>query len=85
MVVQARRQDLAAGGAKNQKGEPIFKNTVLDVCSNRWTKREMGGTDFKWGPGTTAPPTGDGPVVVTVRFTIRVFLTFFRLVRIERN
>jgi len=26
-------------------------------------KREMGGTDFKWGgPGTTGPPAGDGPV-----------------------
>jgi len=21
----------------------------------------MGGTDLKWGPGTTAPPAGDGP------------------------
>jgi len=23
----------------------------------------MGGTDFKWGPGTTGPPAGDGPGV----------------------
>ena len=36
---QARRQDLAAGGARNQKGGPHFLNTVLDVCSNRLAKR----------------------------------------------
>jgi len=46
---QARHQDLAAGGVKNQKGGSHFKNTVMDTCSNRWAKREMGGTDFKWG------------------------------------
>jgi len=51
---QARRQELAAGGAKNQKGGPHFQNTVLGVCSNQGAKREMG------GPGTTAPPAGDG-------------------------
>jgi len=44
---QARRQDIAAGGAqkpggaKNQKGG-THKNTVLDVCSNQGVKREMG-------------------------------------------
>jgi len=32
---QARRQDLAAGGH--------IKKKVLNVCSNRWAKREMGG------------------------------------------
>jgi len=38
------------GGAENQKGGAHFYNTALDVCSNRWAKREMGwGTDFKWG------------------------------------
>ena len=52
----------SSSGAKNQKGGPHFKNTVLDVCSNQEPKREMGGTDFKWGgPGTTGPPAGDGP------------------------
>ena len=56
MVVQARRQDLAAGGAKNQKGEPIFKNTVLDVCSNRWTKREMGAPTLNGGRAPLPPP-----------------------------
>jgi len=50
---QARRQDLAAGGGKNQKERPKtrrgahFKNAVLDACSNQGAKREMGGTDFK--------------------------------------
>jgi len=43
------------GGGKNPKGEPHFKNTVLDVCSNRWAKREMGGA------GTTDSPAGGGP------------------------
>jgi len=62
--IQASRQDGAAGEAKNQKGGPHFKNTVLDVCSNRWAKREMGGTDFKWrGPGTTAPPLATALVI----------------------
>jgi len=65
---QARRQNLAAaggqkpeGGAKNQKGEH-FKNTVLDVCSNRWAKGEMGGAPIlNGGPGTTGPLSSDGP------------------------
>jgi len=35
-MVQARRQDLAAGGAR-------FKNTVLDVVVT-------GGPNVKWGP-----------------------------------
>ena len=57
-VQQARRQDLAAGGGVKTRREGLhFKNTVLDVCSNRGAKREMG------GPGTTAPPAGDGPAV----------------------
>jgi len=55
-------------GAKNQKEGsktrrgPHFKNTILDVCSNRGAKREMGGHRFQMGgPGTTGPPAGDGP------------------------
>jgi len=48
-------------GVKNQKGGPHFLNTVLDVCSNWWAKREMGGTDFKWGGwAPLLPPAGDG-------------------------
>jgi len=40
-------------GPKTRKGRHIFKiqYSVLDVCNNRWAKREMGGTDFKWGFG----------------------------------
>ena len=54
---QARRQDLAAGGVRTQKGGPHFWNTVLDVCSNQWAKRDMGGHRFQMGgPGTTGPP-----------------------------
>ena len=64
---QARRQNLAAGGAKtrrrsqNQKGGPHIKNTVLGVCSNREAKPEMGRTDFKWGGGHHCPPASDCP------------------------
>jgi len=51
---QARRQDLAAGGPKTRRGQkpeggPHFKNTILDVCSSRWAKREMGGHRFQMG------------------------------------
>jgi len=54
--MQARSQDLAAGGAKKQKVGPRFQNTALDVCSNQGAKREMGGTDFKWGNRAPLPP-----------------------------
>jgi len=68
---QARLQDLAAGGAKKQEGPKTrrgahFKNTVLNVCSKQGVKREMGGTDFKWGGSrTTDPPAGDDPAQQT--------------------
>jgi len=45
------------GGAKNQKGGPHFKNTVLNVCNNQGVKREMGGTDFKWGGRAPLAPS----------------------------
>jgi len=38
-----------------------FKNTVLDVCSNQGHKREMCGTDFKWGGRSLLAPAGDDP------------------------
>ena len=64
-TVQARRQDAAAGGAKNQKGGAHFLNTVLDEWSNRWAKREMGGGRFQMGgPENTALPAGYGPAAV---------------------
>jgi len=47
------------GGQKPQGG--IFLTTILDVCSNRVTKREMRGTYFKWGAGHHWPPAGEGP------------------------
>jgi len=68
--MQALRQDLAAGGGpktkrRGQKQEPgpHLQNTVLDVCSNKGAKREMGGHRFQMGG--RAPllhPAGDGPV-----------------------
>jgi len=47
---QACSRDFVAGGAKTTKGGTFLK-TILDVCSNRRTKHEMGGTYFKWGAG----------------------------------
>ena len=59
--LQARRQDLAAGGgqkpdggAKNRRGA-TFLNTVLDVCSNRGAKREIGGQRFQMGGRAPLP------------------------------
>jgi len=62
--LQARRQDLAAGGAKNQmegqkkqKGGHIFKMQYWMYAATGGAKREMGGgTDFKWGAGHHWPP-----------------------------
>jgi len=66
--IQARRQDGAARGAKNQKGGSHFKNTVLDVCSNRCAKREMGGTHFKWGGRAPLAPTLATTLVISSDF-----------------
>jgi len=43
MLSQTRpvRQNFAARGEKTQ-GVPFFSNAILDVCSNRWGKNEMG-------------------------------------------
>ena len=51
------------------EGGPHFENTVLDVCSNRWAKREMGGHRFQMGgPDTTGPPADDGPAGYMVQY-----------------
>jgi len=64
------------GGAKNkkrgqnQKGGPHFYNAVLDVCSNRGAKREMGGHRFQMGGrAPLAPPlaTALNPIVIYVQ------------------
>jgi len=34
---------------------------MLDECSNRGAKHEMGGPDFKRGGGHPCHPVGDGP------------------------
>jgi len=49
-------------GGQKPEGGAHFLNTVVDVCSNRRAKREMGGHRYSnVGPGTTGPPAGDGP------------------------
>jgi len=53
---QARRQDFAAGGAKNHKGGPNFFNTILNVYRNWELNMKWGGTDFKWGGRAPLPP-----------------------------
>ena len=47
--VQARRQDLAAGGAINQKGGHIFKIQYWMYAATGGPNLKWGGTDFKWG------------------------------------
>jgi len=42
---QGRRQDVAAGGAKNTRGN-TFLNTMLDVCSNRHEKSNLRYVNF---------------------------------------
>jgi len=74
---QARRQDFAAGGAKNHKGGAHFKNTILDVCSSRGAKHEMGGhkIQMRGGAGTTGPPAGDDPASTALEVRILAALT----------
>jgi len=61
--VQARRQDLVAGRAKNQKGCPHFKNTVLDVCSNRGPNVKWGAPILNGGAGHHWPPRWRRPCI----------------------
>jgi len=44
------------------------------------------GTDFKWGPGTTGPPAGDGPGSQSVeRARAANGLDFGRAAEVERT
>jgi len=53
---QARRQDVAAGGAKKQKGEHIFKIQYWMYAATGGPNVKWGGTDFKWeGRAPLAP------------------------------
>jgi len=91
-LIQACRQDIAAGGDKNQKEGPKtrrggahFNNTVLDVCSNQGAKREMEGYIFQMGgPDTTAPPrwprpSFDGSSVEVPLFSSRKISLFWKV------
>ena len=57
MSPQARRQDLAAGGPKTRwrgqkpEGGATFLKYGIGCMAQPRAKREMGGTDFKWGGG----------------------------------
>jgi len=60
---QTRRQDLAAGGDKNQKEGPktgrgghIFKIHCWIYAATGGPNVKWGGTDFKWGAGHHCPP-----------------------------
>jgi len=65
---RARRQGLAAGGPKTRKrgqkpeGGAHFKIQYWMYAATGGPNVKWGCTDFKWGPGTTDPPAGDGPV-----------------------
>jgi len=53
-------------GKKNRRGAH-FKNTVLDVCSNRRAKCEIGGAPISNGEaGHHWPPAGDEPVWLNI-------------------
>ena len=59
-LTQARRQDVAAGGGKNQKGGHIFKIQY-------WMYAATGEPNVKYGgAGHHCPPAGDGPDLTTV-------------------
>jgi len=55
VFIQTRRQDFAAGGNKNYKRGKYFLKTILDVCSNRGTKYEMGAQVLNGGRAPLAP------------------------------
>jgi len=48
-------------GGQKPEGGPHLKNTVWDACSNQEAKREMGGTDFKWGGRAPLAPRWQRP------------------------
>jgi len=65
---QARRQDLAAGGAKNQKegrknrrGGHIFIIQYWMYAATGWPKVKWGSPISNGGACTTGLPAGDGP------------------------
>jgi len=74
---QARRQDLGAGGGKNQKEGPKtrrgahFQNRVLDVCNNRGAKCEMGGNRFQMGGRAPLDPAGNDPAPGVYCFALK--------------
>jgi len=49
------------GGAKNQKGGHILKYSIGCMQQQGGQTRNGGKPISKGGPGTTAPPAGDGP------------------------
>ena len=55
MVSVGPSPGFSSRGGQKTEGGPHFLNTVLDVCSNRWAKREMGGTDFNGGRAPLPP------------------------------
>ena len=54
--LQARRQDLAAGGPKNQKGSHIFKILYWMCAATRGPNVKWGSQISNGGLGTTDPP-----------------------------
>jgi len=67
--MQARRQDLAAGGPKTRRVGTIFK-------IHYWMYAATGGSNVKWGAPISnggqaplAPPAGDGPGVMPPPFS----------------
>jgi len=59
---QARRQDVAAGGAKNEKEGPKMRRGDHILKIQYWMYAATGGPNVKWGGrAPLAPPVGDDP------------------------
>ena len=75
--LQARPQDLAAGGGKNQEGPKtrrwghIFKIQYWMCAATGGPNVKWGGTDFKWGAGHHWPPRWRRPWLFGIIFRCR--------------
>jgi len=63
--MQARRQDLAAGGAKKQKGSHVFKILYWMYAATRGRNVKWGAQISNEGAGHHCPPADDDPVPMT--------------------
>jgi len=63
-LIQARHQDLAAGGPKTRRGGHIFKIQYWMYVATGGPNVKWGGTDLKWGAGDHCPLAGDSLALI---------------------